>query len=167
MRMRTIREARKEDVGLILEFIRDLAEYERAPGAVQVTEAELLRDGFPEAGGERYFETVIAEEDGEPAGIALFFPVYSTWRGRAMHLEDLFVRPRFRGRGMGRALLEKVAAIAVERGCVILFWHVLDWNTPAIEFYKTLSADWMDDWTRMRVKDEALRELAGGALSAK
>jgi GNAT superfamily N-acetyltransferase len=82
-----------------------------------------------------------------------------------MHLEDLFVRPRFRGRGMGRALLEKVAAIAVARGCVILFWHVLDWNTPAIEFYKTLGADWMDDWTRMRVKDEALRGLAAGALS--
>ncbi len=155
-----IREAGREDVALILEFIRDLAEYERAPGSVQVTEAELLRDGFPETGGERYFETVIAEEDGEAAGIALFFPVYSTWRGRAMHLEDLFVRPRFRGRGIGRALLEKVAAIAVERGCVILFWHVLDWNTPAIEFYKTLGGDWMDDWTRMRVKDEALRELA-------
>jgi GNAT superfamily N-acetyltransferase len=159
--MATIREANRNDVALILEFIRDLAEYERAPGAVQVTEAELLRDGFPQAGSERYFETVIAEEDGEPAGIALFFPVYSTWRGRAMHLEDLFVRPRFRGRGIGRALLEKVAAIAVERGCVILFWHVLDWNTPAIEFYKTLGADWMDDWTRMRVKDDALRALAG------
>jgi GNAT superfamily N-acetyltransferase len=163
--MMTIREASRDDVALILEFIRELAEYERAPGAVQVTEAELLRDGFSEAGRERYFETVIAEEEGEPAGFALFFPVYSTWRGRAMHLEDLFVRPRFRGRGMGRALLEKVAAIAVERGCVILFWHVLDWNTPAIEFYKTLGADWMDDWTRMRVKDDALRELASGSPS--
>ena len=161
----TIREAGRQDVPLILEFIRDLAEYEREPGAVKVTEAELLRDGFPGPDEQRYFETVIAEEDGEAAGIALFFPVYSTWRGRALHLEDLFVRPAFRGRGIGRALLEKVAAIAVERGCVILFWHVLDWNTPAIEFYKTLGADWMDDWTRMRVKDEALRALAAGALS--
>ncbi|MFP5230345.1 MAG: N-acetyltransferase family protein [Acidobacteriota bacterium] len=160
--MVTIREARRADVGLILEFIRDLAEYEREPGAVRVTEAELLRDGFPEAGSERYFETLIAEEGGEPAGFALFHPVYSTWRGRAMHLEDLFVRPRFRGRGIGRTLLEKVAAIAVERGCVILYWHVLDWNTPAIEFYKTLGAEALEEWTRMRVKDEALHRLAGG-----
>jgi GNAT superfamily N-acetyltransferase len=163
--MVTIREAGREDVGLILEFIRELAEYERAPDAVKVTAAELLRDGFPQHGGERYFETVIAEDDGEPAGIALFFPVYSTWRGRSMHLEDLFVRPRFRGRGIGRALLEKTAAIAVERGCVLLFWHVLDWNTPAIEFYKTLGAQPLDEWTRMRVQDDALRTLAQGALT--
>ena len=178
--MTRIREATKDDAGLILEFIRELAEYERAPGAVQITERELLRDGFPSAGGERYFETVIAEEDGdlphsptsgeqgpqrEAAGIALFFPVYSTWRGRAMHLEDLFVRPQFRGRGIGRALLEKVAAVAMDRGCVILYWHVLDWNTPAIEFYKTLGAEPLDEWTRMRVKDEALRQLAAGAMS--
>jgi GNAT superfamily N-acetyltransferase len=159
--MTTIRQASREDVPLILEFVRELAEYERAPDAVKLTEAELLRDGFPAPGAQRYFETLIAEEHGEPAGIALFFPVYSTWRGRAMHLEDLFVRPRFRGRGIGRALLEKVAALSVERGCVLLFWHVLDWNTPAIEFYKTLDAEMLDDWRRMRVKDEALRALAG------
>lgn len=157
----TIREASRDDVALILEFIRELAEYERAPGAVQVTEAELLRDGFPGPGGARYFESVIAEDNGEPAGIALFFPVYSTWRGRAMHLEDLFVRPRFRGRGIGKALLTKVAALAAERGCVILYWHVLDWNTPAIEFYKTLGAEPLEEWTRMRVTDEALMALAG------
>lgn len=163
--MTTIRVATREDVSLILEFVRDLAEYERAPGAVRISEAELLRDGFPKPGEERYFETIIAEQDGEPAGIALFFPVYSTWRGRAMHLEDLFVRPRFRGLGIGRALLEKVAAIAVERGCVILFWHVLDWNTPAIEFYKTLGAELLHEWRRMRVSDDALRTLAAGALS--
>ncbi|HUB19608.1 MAG TPA: GNAT family N-acetyltransferase [Acidobacteriaceae bacterium] len=164
--MTTIREARREDAGLILELVRGLAEYERAPDAVQVTEAELLRDGFPEAGGQRYFETILAEEEGgEASGFALFHPVYSTWRGRAMHLEDLFVRPQFRGRGIGRALLEKVAAIAVERECVILFWHVLDWNTPAIEFYKTLGAEPLEEWRRMRVRDEALRALAGKAPS--
>jgi GNAT superfamily N-acetyltransferase len=111
--------------------------------------------------GERYFEAVIAEEDGEAAGLALFFPVYSTWRGRAMHLEDLFVQPRFRGRGIGKALLTKVAALAVERGCPLLFWHVLDWNTPAIDFYKTLGAEPLEEWTRMKVTDEALRTLAG------
>jgi len=174
--MTTIRAATADDAGLILDFVRELAEYERMPGAVKVTEAELVRDGFPDAGGERYFEAIIAEEDGEPAdlptsgeegprrgaaGFALFFPVYSTWRGRAMHLEDLFVRPRFRGRGIGKALLTKVAALAVERGCVIFYWHVLDWNTPAIEFYKTLGAEPLEEWTRMRVGDEALMALAG------
>jgi GNAT superfamily N-acetyltransferase len=159
--MTTIRAATVDDVSLIFELVRELAEFEREPDAVRLTEAELVRDGFPGASGERYFEVVIAEEDGEPAGFALFFPVYSTWRGRAMHLEDLFVRPRFRGRGIGRALLTRVAALSVDRGCVLLFWHVLDWNTPAIEFYKTLGAEALEDWTRMRVTDNALRTLAG------
>lgn len=158
--MTTIRAARAEDTALILAFVRELAEFERESGAVKLTEAELARDGFPAAGGERYFECLIAEEDGEAAGFALFFPVYSTWRGRAMHLEDLFVRPRFRGRGIGKALLTKVAAVAVERGCVLLYWHVLDWNTPAIEFYKTLGAEPLEEWTRMRVGDGALMALA-------
>ncbi|HEY1502053.1 MAG TPA: GNAT family N-acetyltransferase [Acidobacteriaceae bacterium] len=165
--MATIRAATVDDVSLILALVGELAEYEREPDAVQLTEAELVRDGFPGAGGERYFEALIAEEDGEAAGFALFFPVYSTWRGRAMHLEDLFVRPRFRGRGIGKALLRKVAALSVERGCVLLFWHVLDWNTPAIEFYKTLGAEPLEDWTRMRVTDNALRTLAGGSEIAR
>ena len=174
-RMTTIRMAGVDDASLILAFIRELAEYERARDAVKLTEAELVRDGFPTAGAERYYECVIAEEEGEPphspttgepgprreaAGMALFFPIYSTWRGRAMHLEDLFVRPRFRGLGIGKALLTKVAALAVERGCVLLYWHVLDWNEPAIEFYKTLGAEALEDWTRMRVGDDALRALA-------
>src|ERR1700728_4577254 len=159
--MTTIRAATVDDVSLIFELVRELAEFEREPDAVRLTEAELVRDGFPGASGERYFEVVIAEEDGEPAGFALIFPVYSTWRGRAMHLEDLFVRPRFRGRGIGKVLLTKVAALSVERGCVILFWHVLDWNTPAIDFYKTLGAEALDGWTRMRVMGESLQALAG------
>jgi len=158
--MTTIRAAGAEDASLILEFVRDLAEYERAPDAVKVTEAELMRDGFPGAAGERYFEAIIAEEDGEIAGFALFFPVYSTWRGRAMHLEDLFVRPKFRGRGIGKALLTNVAALALERGCVLLYWHVLDWNTPAIDFYKTLGAEPLEEWKRMRLRDQALRAVA-------
>jgi GNAT superfamily N-acetyltransferase len=158
--MRTIRAAGADDASLILAFVRELAEYERARDAVKLTEAELVRDGFAGAGEGRYYECVIAEEDGEAAGMALFFPVYSTWRGRAMHLEDLFVRPRFRGRGIGKALLTKVAAVAVERGCVLLYWHVLDWNTPAIEFYKTLGAEPLEEWTRMRVGDGALMALA-------
>jgi GNAT superfamily N-acetyltransferase len=158
--MTTIRAARAEDTALILAFVRELAEFERESGAVKLTEAELARDGFPAAGGERYFECLIAEEDGEAAGFALFFPVYSTWRGRALHLEDLFVRPRFRGRGIGKALLRRVAALAVARECALLFWHVLDWNTPAIEFYKSLGATALEDWTRMRLTDEPLKALA-------
>ena len=158
--MTTIRWARPDDAPLILQFVRELAEYEREPDAVSVTAAELQRDGFPEPGGECYFECLIAEEDGEPAGFALFFPVYSTWRGRSMHLEDLLVRPRFRGRGIGKALLTRVAAVAVERGCARFFWHVLDWNTPAIDFYKSLGARPLGDWTRMEISDEPLRALA-------
>ena len=157
--MTTIRWAQAQDAGLILQFVRDLAEFEREPEAVQISERELLRDGFPAPGGERYYECLIAEQDGEPAGFALFFPVYSTWKGRAMHLEDLFVRPRYRGHGIGKALLTKVAAVAVERGCARFFWHVLDWNTPAIEFYQSLGAVPLSDWTRMEISGEPLRAL--------
>ena len=158
--MPTIRPARPEDASLILALVRELAEYEREPHAVLIGEAELLADGFPAPGGTSYFECLIAEEDGKPAGMALFFPVYSTWRGRSLHLEDLFVRPPFRGRGIGKALLTKTAALAVERGCRQLFWHVLDWNEPAIAFYQSLGAVLLHDWTRMRLRDEALTAVA-------
>jgi GNAT superfamily N-acetyltransferase len=155
-----IREARPDDTSLILALVRELAEFEREPDAVKIGEVELLRDGFPVSGGVPYYDCLIAEEDGAAAGMALFFPVYSTWRGRSLHLEDLIVRPPFRGRGIGKALLTKVAAVAVERGCAKLFWHVLDWNAPAIEFYKSLGATAMDEWTRMQLVDGALESVA-------
>lgn len=161
--MTTIRSATAADAPQILAFVRELAEYEREPDAVKMSEAELTRDGFPGAGESAYFECLIAEEDGEPAGFALFFPVYSTWRGRSMHLEDLFVRPRFRGRGIGKALLTRVAALSLERGCRLLFWHVLDWNEPALEFYRSLGAVTLDTWKRMRLGDEALAAVADQA----
>jgi GNAT superfamily N-acetyltransferase len=164
--MTTIRAANPEDASLILDFVRELAVFEREPDAVKIGAAELLRDGFPAPGGDRYFECIIAEEDGEAAGFALFFPVYSTWKGRATHLEDLIVRPRFRGRGIGKALLTRVAAITVERGCSLLFWHVLDWNTSAIEFYKSLGATPLEDWTRMRLADDALAAVAAQSGAA-
>lgn len=163
--MTTIRAARRDDAPLMLAFIRELAIFEREPDAVKIHEAELVRDGFPEGGGDRFFECLIAEEDGQPAGIAVFFPVYSTWRGRCLHLEDLIVRPQFRGRGIGKALLTRVASIAVERGCARLFWHVLDWNTPAIDFYRSLGAQPLDDWTRMQLSDEALVLVAKSATA--
>jgi GNAT superfamily N-acetyltransferase len=156
--MTHIRPATPADVSLILALIRELAAYEREPHAVLATEADLLRDGF---GSERYFECLIAEEDGQPAGFALYFFNYSTWRGRpGIHLEDLFVRPPFRGRGIGKALLTRVASVAVERQCGRLQWDVLDWNQPAIDFYHRLGAKFLDEWRIMRVSDEALTNLA-------
>src|SRR5437588_5908675 len=134
----TIRPATSADVALIVSFIRELAEYERAPEAAVATPADLLRDGF---GAEPKFRVVIAEWNGQPAGFALFFYNYSTWQGRAgLFLEDLFVRPAFRGRGIGKALLVHLAQIAVKENCRRLEWQVLDWNTSAIDFYTSLGA---------------------------
>ncbi len=158
--MMLIRPAQPADAPLILELIRELAAYEREPDAVFATEADVLRDGF---GPQRYFECLIAELDGEPAGFALYFFNYSTWRGRpGVYLEDLFVRPAFRGHGLGKALLIKVAAVAVERECGRLQWQVLDWNQSAIDFYESLGAQFMNEWRTMRVTDEALLRLAEG-----
>jgi GNAT superfamily N-acetyltransferase len=158
----TIRNAVPEDVPLILEFIRGLAIYEREPDAVTATEADLLRDGF---GPEPYFHCLIAEQDAgngnRPAGFAFYFFNYSTWTGRpGLYLEDLFVNPEFRGLGIGKALLARVAAIAVEKGCPRLQWEVLDWNTPAVEFYSSLGAEFMDTWRNVRMTDEAIAKLA-------
>ena len=152
-----IRLAKEADVPAILTLIHALAAYEREPDAVQIGEAELRRDGF---GPQPLFECLIADDEGEAAGFALYFPIYSTWRGRSLHLEDLFVRPEFRGHGLGKALLRQVAALAVERGCARLQWDVLEWNKPAIDFYLSLDATMLDEWRRMRVVDEALRRLA-------
>jgi GNAT superfamily N-acetyltransferase len=157
--MPSIRAATPADIPLILDLIRALATYEREPDAVQTTAADLLRDGF----GERpRFECLIAESsDGEPAGFALFFYNYSTWRGRAgIHLEDLFVLPRFRGAGIGKALLARVAARAAEQGCVRLQWDVLEWNQTAIDFYQGLGAKFLEEWRIMRVNDQAIHALA-------
>ena len=154
----TIREAVSEDVPLILEFIRGLAVYEREPDAVTATEADLLRDGF---GENPYFHCLIAEHESKPAGFAFYFFNYSTWTGRpGLYLEDLFVNPEFRGLGIGKALLARVAGIAVEKGCPRLQWEVLDWNTPAVDFYASLGADFLDEWRNVRMTGEALAKLA-------
>src|SRR5580693_10311755 len=157
--MHSIRPATSADIPLILELIRALAEYEREPDAVKTTEADLLRDGFGEV---PCFECPIAESgSGEPAGFALYFYNYSTWRGRAgIHLEDLFVLPHFRGQGIGKALLARVAARAAEQGCVRLQWDVLDWNQTAIDFYQSLGAQFLNEWRIMRVNDDAILSLA-------
>ena len=155
--MTNIRPATAADVPLIFTLVRGLAEYEREPHSVQITEEQLLRDGF---GPQPYYECLIAEEDGRPAGFALYFPIYSTWQGPSLHLEDLFVLPEFRGKGIGKTLLNQVAAAAVKRGCARLQWDVLDWNQPAIDFYHSIGAVMLPDWRRMRMTGEALQALA-------
>ena len=158
----TIRPARPEDCALIAELIGELAEYERLAHEAVATAADLRRDLF---GDRPYAEALIAEADGQPAGFALFFHNYSTFQGRpGLYLEDLYVRPAFRGRGLGKALLLHLAGLAVERRCGRLEWAVLDWNSPAIAFYKSLGAHPMSDWTTYRLDGPALQRL--GTASA-
>jgi GNAT superfamily N-acetyltransferase len=153
-----IRPATPADVPQILAFIRELALYEREPDAVLATEADLLRDGF---GPTPYFRCVMADHDGAPAGFALFFTSYSTWRGHhGIRLEDLYVSPAHRGKGVGKALLKHLAQIAIAEGCPRLEWDVLAWNQPAIDFYHSQGAMMLNEWRIMRVADEALESLA-------
>ncbi len=154
----TIRFAGVQDVPLILQFIRGLAEYERLAHEVTATE-ELLKETL--FGARRVAEVIIGEYEGEPAGFALFFHNFSTFLGRpGIYLEDLFIRPELRGRGFGRVLLTYLAKLARERNCGRLEWAVLDWNEPAIGFYKRLGAVAMDDWTVYRLTGEALEKQA-------
>lgn len=154
----TIRPATRGDIPQILNFIRALATYERATEAVIATEAGLERDGF---GPNPFYFCLIAEYDGKAAGFALYFFNYSTWLGRpGIYLEDLFVKPELRGQGIGKALLERLAAIAVEKSCLRLEWEVLDWNTPAIDFYRAMGAEFLDEWRTVRVTGEAIKRLA-------
>jgi GNAT superfamily N-acetyltransferase len=156
--MLNIRPATPSDVPAILRFIHELALYEREPDAVLATEADLLRDGFGET---PRFTALIADLDGQPAGFALYFTSYSTWRGHhGIRLEDLYVTPSLRGQGIGKALLARLARIAVEESCPRLEWDVLDWNEPAIAVYQRLGAKIMTEWRIMRVADEGLQSLA-------
>ncbi len=163
--MLTIRKATPADSALMLRFIRGLAEYEREPNAVIATEEALIRDGF---GPCPKYRCLIAEWDSQPAGFALFHYNYSTWRGQpGLYLEDLFVLPEMRGKGIGKALLQKLAQIAVEENCYGLRWMVLEWNTPAIKFYDALGAELLGEWETMLLWGEPLKRLANGAGVAK
>jgi GNAT superfamily N-acetyltransferase len=146
-------------VPVILELIRGLAEYERLLHQVEATPALIRRHGF---GRRPYFETLICRRGTDPVGFALYFFTYSTFLGRpSLYLEDLFVRPEERGRGGGKALLSALAKIAVARGCGRMEWAVLDWNRPAIRFYKRLGAGLRKEWILTRITGEPLRQLAG------
>jgi GNAT superfamily N-acetyltransferase len=154
-----IRPATTADVPQILAFVRALAAYEREPDAAVATEEDLLRDGF---GPNPFYFCLIADYDGTPAGFALYFFNYSTWAGRpGIYLEDIFVQPEFRSLGIGKALLREVAAIAVKNNCTRLQWEVLDWNTSAIDFYRAMGAEFLDEWRNVRLGGSALQRLAG------
>jgi GNAT superfamily N-acetyltransferase len=159
-----IRPARVDDVPIILQLIRDLAAYERAPEDVVATEEQLVDVLF----GERpVAEVLLAYEKESPIGFAVYFFNFSTWLGRAgLYLEDLFVKPDKRGKGYGRALLVELAKIARDRGCGRMEWAVLDWNEPAIKFYRALGAQPMHEWTVFRLTRDEIAELAGGADAA-
>lgn len=159
----TLRFAEPADVPLILDLIRGLAEYEKLASECVATK-ELLRTNL--FGRHPYAEVLIGEMEGESVGFALFFHTFSTFLGQpGIYLEDLFVRPDRRGKGLGRALLQRLAELAVERGCGRLEWSVLDWNEPAIRFYRRLGAEPLDEWTTFRLTGEPLRTLAGDATS--
>ena len=153
-----IRPARVADVPIILQLIRDLATYERAPDEVTATEERLVDVLF---GKKPAAEVLLAFEKDMPVGFAIFFHNFSTWLGRpGLYLEDLFVKPDKRGKGYGRALLVDLAKIARDRGCGRMEWAVLDWNEPAIKFYRTLGAKPMDEWTVFRLTRDGIVELA-------
>ncbi|HKP05141.1 MAG TPA: GNAT family N-acetyltransferase [Chthoniobacterales bacterium] len=154
-----IRTTTDADLPIILSLIRELAEYEREPDAVVATEAGLREVLF---GAKPSAEVLLALEEQEPVGFAVYFHNFSTWLGRpGLYLEDLFVRPEKRGKGYGRALLERLAQVAKERGCGRMEWAVLDWNEPAIQFYRKLGAQPMDEWTVFRLTRDGIARLAG------
>jgi GNAT superfamily N-acetyltransferase len=159
-----IRPATREDVPIILQLIRDLATYERAPNDVVATEGGLIEVLF---GQNPAAEVRLAYEGNEPVGFAIYFYNFSTWLGRAgLYLEDLFVKPEHRGKGYGRALLVDLAKIARERGCGRMEWAVLDWNEPAIQFYQKLGAKPMHEWTVFRLTTGEIAALADGRTTS-
>ena len=143
---------------VVLRLVRALAEYEREPRAVLATEEDFLRHGF---GATPRYSVLLAEEDGQVAGFALWFFTFSTWLGKpGLYLEDLFVRPELRGRGIGKTMMIELARIAVREGCGRFEWAVLDWNQPSIEFYRSLGARLMEEWVVCRLEGDSLRALA-------
>jgi GNAT superfamily N-acetyltransferase len=155
--MLTIRAAAVTDALLIRTLISELADFENEPDQVLTTAADIAHDGF---GEHPQFRALIAEWNGQPAGFAVFFSYYSTWRGAGLYLEDLFVRPDFRGRGIGKALLVGVARAAKQDGRGFVRWAVLRWNKPAIEMYKALGADFLDGWRSVLLAGDSLRKLS-------
>ena len=163
MKNAEIRFANERDIALILDFIKDLAEYEKMSDLV-VADETMLREWIFE---KKKAEVIFAMEDGKEVGFALFFHNFSTFLGRAgIYLEDLYVKPDYRGHGHGKALIKKLAAIACERGCGRLEWSCLDWNKPSIDFYLSLGAQQMNEWTVYRFEGKSLAALCGEGVIA-
>lgn len=158
--MLRIRKAVVADVPLLQKMIVEFATFEKLQDHVTVTEESLKRDGF----GERpRFHALVPEWDGKAAGYAIYFPFYSSFQGAGLFLEDIYVREEFRGKGVGKALMAEVGAQALREGLWAVRWEVLDWNRPAIDFYKRLGAVFLEDWKEVRIEGEALRRMAGKA----
>jgi GNAT superfamily N-acetyltransferase len=157
--MLSIRPGNASDVPVLKTLIHEFARFERLPASA--TEENLLADGFGES---PKFRVLMAEWDGEPAGYAFFFDYYSSFEGRAgLFLEDIYVRDQYRGKGIGKALLAVVASAAAQQNCFGVRWQVLDWNTPAIDFYRNLGATFLDDWKTISLDGDALARLAASA----
>jgi GNAT superfamily N-acetyltransferase len=158
--MLRIRAATLEDVPLLKKMILEFASFEQLAQEVTVTEETLARDGF---GSQPRYRVLLPEWDGKPVGYAFFFGFYSSFQGPGMFLEDIYVREQFRGKGIGKALMAEAAAIALREGFRAMRWEVLDWNQPAIHFYKRLGATFLDDWKEVRLEGDGLRRLAESA----
>lgn len=150
-----IRPATEADASVILQLIRELAEFEREPQAVEVTEEDLIREGF---GPLALFQCLLAETGGEVAGMALYYYRFSTWKGRALHLEDLIVRDAWRGQGIGSLLLDEVVRLGRDQGLRRIYWEVLEWNRPAIEFYQSRGAKIMEEWRMVHLDRDGIRD---------
>lgn len=158
--MLRIRAANVDDIALLRKMILEFATFERLEKFVTVTEGTLMRDGF---GSRERYRVLLPEWNGQPAGYAFFFGFYSSFQGPGMFLEDIYVREEFRGKGIGKALMAEVAAITLREGFWGMRWEVLDWNQPAIDFYKKLGATLLDDWKEVRLSGNNLKRLAESA----
>ncbi|QLE01523.1 GNAT family N-acetyltransferase [Galbibacter sp. BG1] len=152
----TIRRAEKEDMGQVLELIQELADFEKEPDAVEVTAEDLIRDGF---GENPLFKCYVAEVNNRIEGMALFYNRYSTWKGKTIHLEDLVVRKSSRGTGLGSALFAEVIKHGHMEGVKRIEWVVLDWNTPAVNFYKKNGANILSDWDTVQLNEEGIKNF--------
>lgn len=155
--MINIRKATKTDIPQVLGLIKELADFEKAPNEVIVTEETLLADGFSD---HPLFYTLVREVEGEIVGMALYFYKYSTWKGKVMHLEDLIVKQSERGKGYGKELLNAIIAIAKEEGLKRIDWQVLDWNTPAVQFYESIGAEIQKEWWNCRLDKQNLKNYS-------
>jgi GNAT superfamily N-acetyltransferase len=156
--MLTIRQAKQDDAETIIELIKGLAEYEKEPDAVRASAEDIIRYGF---GDRPVFQCLMCLWDDAPVGFALYFHTYSTWEGKpGIFLEDLFIHPEYRRHGIGKALMIRLAEIAVEEGCARFEWNVLDWNTPAIEFYKSLGGYHLSEWLPYRMDPADVKNLS-------